>query len=273
VTTPIRDEMDRLNFARRLAHEAGALTREYFGRTDLGVERKRDGTEVTDADKACERLIRAGIARDFPDDGILGEEFDDKPAMSDYRWIIDPIDGTFSFARGVPLYAVLIACERLDRGRSIDGGVRLGVITLPALDNETVFAVRGGGAFHQVGGSDPTPARVSATENPTSATLCVTSRSYFERADRLDVFERMHEALSDARGFPDAYAAVLLATGRVEAMVEPVVEPWDIAPLQPILAEAGGTCTDWAGRETVFTNSLLATNGLLHEQLLRVANP
>jgi histidinol-phosphatase len=273
----VPEEAARLEFALELAREAGELTLGYFGRAGLSVERKGDGSEVTEADKACEEMIRARLGKAFPDDGVLGEEFADREAKSAYRWIVDPIDGTFSFARGVPLYSVLIACERLEGGEAVDGGVRLGVIALPALGSpeggpggETVWAVRGGGAWHRVGTGETRAARVSGVTKPEDATVCMTSRDYFVRDNSLAVMQRAEEAVGHARGWSDAYAAVLLATGRIEVMVEPVMFPWDAAPLQVIVAEAGGRCTDWTGRETVHHQRVLATNGHLHRYMMDV---
>ncbi|MEM7755808.1 MAG: inositol monophosphatase family protein [Planctomycetota bacterium] len=274
--SPIPQESDRLELARTTAREASELSLTFFNNPSLRIQTKGDGSEVTEADEACEKLIRARIIEAFPDDGIMGEEFDDRPSQSGYRWIIDPIDGTFSFARGVPLYSVLIACEKLDNNEPVDAGVRLGLIAMPALHpptgagrGEYVYAVRNGGAWHQMGTADPVRAHVSNITDPDHATTCITTRAHFARNNALDVLERTLTATGHSRGWSDAYPALLLATGRVEAMVEPNMKPWDSATMQPIIAEAGGTCTDWNSRESIHTGSLLATNGHLHDHLLK----
>jgi len=273
--SPIPAEADRLDLAVAIARAAGELSLTYFNRPTLHVERKRDGSEVTEADKACETLLRERIIERFPEDGILGEEFDDRPSESGYRWILDPIDGTFSFARGVPLYSVLIGCEKLENGEPVDGGVRLGVIAMPALiapgggGFEMVWAVRGGGCYHTTGANDPVRTTVSDIADPAEATTCTTTRAHFVKHNQLDTLERILTATGHSRGWSDAYPAVLLATGRVEAWVEPKMQPWDSAPMQPIIAEAGGKCTDWDGRESIHTGPIVATNGRLHEHMLK----
>ncbi|MEM1185484.1 MAG: inositol monophosphatase family protein [Planctomycetota bacterium] len=273
--SPIPAEADRLELARTLARDAGELSLTYFNKPSLQIERKLDGSEVTEADHECERMIRAKLIEKFPQDGIMGEEFEDRRSDSGYRWILDPIDGTFSFARGVPLYSVLIAVEKLENGEPVDAGVRIGVIAMPALCppgggswGEYVYAVRGGGAWHQFGNAEPVRARVSDVTDPEHATTCITTRAHFARNNALDVLERILTATGHSRGWSDAYPAVLLATGRIEAMVEPNMKPWDNGPMQPIIAEAGGVCTDWNRRESIHTGSLLATNGHVHDHIL-----
>ena len=147
------DVTSRLSVARELALEAGKLTLKYFRQDDLRVDLKKDASPVTIADREAEELIRKRVAAEFPQDGILGEEFGEQPGTSGWRWIIDPIDGTKSFIHGVPLYGVLIGVELNEQSQ-------IGVIHLPALD-ETVYAATGQGAWHVRGGASPRPARVS----------------------------------------------------------------------------------------------------------------
>ena len=260
----------RYAFALEAAAAAAAVTLEYFRSPSLGVEHKGDGSPVTAADKAAERLLRERIAERFPGDGVLGEEFDDTESKTGWRWIIDPIDGTFSFIKGVPLYTTLLAAERLsDAGEPVPGGVEIGVIAAPALD-EVVYAARGHGAWRRVGAADPVRARVSSVASLAEATVCTTSLDYYTTPESRAVFDRVERACAHTRGWSDAYAATLLATGRCDAMVEPFMNPWDSAPMEPIIAEAGGKLTDWRGLETVHGPDLLVTNGAMHDELLRL---
>lgn len=251
----------RLEYAIACAQAGGDLTLEYFSTGVIAADRKGDGTPVTVADRGCEELIRRMIRERFPDDGLLGEEFgDEEPAGdSEYRWIIDPIDGTFSFMHGVPLYTTLIGIEDVGSGEVVAGVVRA-----PALD-EVVYARTGGGAWHRVGSDDPRPARVSATGTLAEATVSSTSLDYWDDASE---WNRLHARSAHTRGWPDAYAVLLVATGRCDAVVESNVHPWDIAPFGPILSEAGGRSTDWRGRTTAHTDSVIASNGRLHDELL-----
>ncbi|MAY73290.1 MAG: inositol monophosphatase [Phycisphaerae bacterium] len=262
------DVQQRLEVAIEVARDAGALTLETFGRSRNDVERKSDGSEVTAIDRAAERFIRERLAAEFDGDGVLGEEFEPKPSRSGWRWIIDPIDGTFSFVRGVPLYATLLGAERVDANGRPTGPVEVGVIVMPALD-EVVYGATGGGAWRTQGSGDPVAARVNSVDRLEDATICVTSVDYFDKQGLSDVFSRMCAASGHTRGWSDAYAAVLLATGRCDALVEPIMNPWDSAPMQPIITEAGGRLSDWTGKETVHAPTLVASNGRVHDELLR----
>jgi histidinol phosphatase-like enzyme (inositol monophosphatase family) len=255
---------DRLEFALAAASAGGEAALAYFRQGRLNIETKGDGTPVTAADRACEQEIRARLASRYPADGVLGEEFGDTRGTTGCRWIIDPIDGTFSFIHGVPLFTTLIGLEALDgpyAGRAVAG-----VIHAPAL-GETVWARLGGGAWHRVAGGDPTPARVSATERLKAATVCTTSEDYWGEGD-VDRWRAITAASKHTRGWPDAYGAMLVATGRCDAMVEPKLHPWDIAPFGPILAEAGGASTDWEGSPGCNAVTAVASNGRIHGELL-----
>lgn len=271
----IEGAAERLELAVEAAEAAGRLTLELFGRarSGLGVEIKRDGTEVTAADRGAEALVRSRIAAAFPGDAVMGEEMGETPGGSGWRWIIDPIDGTFSFVRGVPLYATLIAAEWVGiegRGEGQGRGrVEVGVIELPAL-GERVHAARGLGAWHTVRGSGPTRARVSRAATLGQAVVCTTSLDYFKGPAARGVFDRVCAAAGHTRGWSDAYPAALLATGRVDVLFESAIKPWDIAALEPIIAEAGGRLSDWAGAPSVYSGTLAASNGLVHEELLGV---
>ena len=252
-------------FAVEIAREAGALTLDYFGKPDLAVDLKADRTPVTEADRGAEKLLRRRIAERFPADGILGEEFGELPGTSGRRWILDPIDGTRSFERGVPLYGNLIALE-------FDGEIELGVINMPAL-GEMVHAARGAGArwitgiggVAGVGGrrEQDRPARVSGQAEPRDALFSYTSWRGFARAGADAMLDRLRETFGPDRGWGDCYGHLLVATGRADVMVDPRLEVWDAAALKVCVEEAGGTFTDLSGTATHVGGSGYSTNALL----------
>ncbi len=245
-----------LDDAVAIATEAGALTTRWFRAADLAVERKPDGTPVTAADRAAEALVRERVAGAYPDDGVLGEEEVERVGTSGRRWIVDPIDGTKAFARGVPLYTTLLAVED-------EHGVAAGVIVVPAL-GEAVWAGRGLGCFH-----DGAPCRVSTVSALADAYLTTSSYSHWPEAALLGV-RRSGMAM---RTWGDGYAYLLVATGRMEAMVDHAVSPYDVAAMPVVLAEAGGRFTDLAGGDGYAGGSGLATNGVLHEEVRALVAP
>jgi myo-inositol-1(or 4)-monophosphatase len=244
-----------LDFAVDAAYEAGRSTLGHF-QTAIDVETKADATPVTIADRGAEKLLRARIERRFPDHAIVGEEYGATgPAGASCRWILDPVDGTQSFVHGVPLYATLVGVE-------VDGEAAVGVAYFPGLD-EMVHAARGLGARW-----NGRPCRVSSAARLADATFCYTSVEGFQRSGRDPALRRLLAATRTHRGWGDAYAHALVATGRVELAVEPVMNLWDNAPLLPILAEAGGRFTDWTGKVRIDGGDAVSTNGLLHDQVL-----
>lgn len=254
----------RLELALEAGREAGAITLEYFRCEDLEIQRKGDDSPVTLADRRAEEHLRRRIAQAFPADGILGEEFPEQPGRSGYRWILDPIDGTKSFIHGVPLYGTLIGVER--GGRCV-----LGVILLPALD-ECVYASVGQGAWHVRGGGPARPARVSSCPRLAEGLFVTSEVANFDKIHRRDAYDRLQAACRLARTWGDCFGYALVATGRAEVMVDPIMNLWDAAALQPILEEAGGTFTDWQGRPTIHSGQGIATNGhVLAEVLSLVA--
>lgn len=254
----------RLALAVQTAKEAGLITLGYFRASDLDIELKCDDTPVTIADRRAEEHMRSRIQAALPDDGILGEEMPEHPGTSGFRWILDPIDGTKSFIHGVPLYSTLIAVEY--EGRSV-----LGVIRIPALD-ETVYAARGLGAWHLIADQPPRPARVSQQRH-LSKSLFVTSEVLsFDKTNRRPTYDRLQNAARLTRTWGDGYGYLMVATGRADLMVDPVMAIWDAAPMPPILEEAGGTFTDWAGKPTHLATEGVATNGLLLDQVLALTH-
>jgi histidinol phosphatase-like enzyme (inositol monophosphatase family) len=246
-------DSDLLEAAVALAREAGDITMRWFRSPELGVQTKADGTPVTEADRAAERHVRGWLEANFPDDAVVGEEEVDHPGTSGRRWIIDPIDGTKAFTRGVPLFATLLAVDD-------EHGPAVGVIHLPALQ-ETVWAGRGLGCFVNGG-----PARVSGHDTLDGA--YVTSSAIDHWPDR--AMPAVQVAGAVVRTWGDGYGYALVATGRVEAMFDPVVAPWDLAPMPVVLTEAGGRFTDLSGTVRIDGGSGVATNGAVHDQLLEL---
>jgi histidinol phosphatase-like enzyme (inositol monophosphatase family) len=255
------DLQPRLELAVEAAREVGRITLEYFRRDDLDVELKPDDTPVTIADRRAEEHLRQRIAAAFPSDGILGEELAERLGTSGFRWILDPIDGTKSFIHGVPLYATLVGLE-------CDGQSVLGVINIPALD-ECVYAARGLGAWYLQAGQPPRRANVSRRKS-LSAALFVTSEVLsFDKTGRRAAFDRLQGAARLTRTWGDGYGYLMVATGRADVMVDPVMAIWDAAPLPPILEEAGGTFTDWRGNPSFQSGDGVATNGLLLAEVIK----
>jgi histidinol phosphatase-like enzyme (inositol monophosphatase family) len=251
----------RWKLAVDLAHEAGKSTLNYF-RRGVDYERKPDQSPVTVADREAELLARERIARVFPNDAILGEEFGSTTGTSGYRWVIDPIDGTKSFISGVPLYSTLVGV--LHEEKPV-----VGVIYIPALD-EGVHAARGGGAWYFSGGGDDVPTTVSS-RSCLSDGLFVTSQvdSYYHRGAG-SVFSNLEKKAYVTRTWGDGYGYLLVATGRAEVMVDPLMQVWDAAAIQPILEEAGGVFVDWQGQPTVFSGEGIATNRHLLPEVLEI---
>lgn len=243
-----------VDFAVALARHAGEITNRYF-KGSYVAERKADNSFVTVADREAEKYLRTQIEKAFPDDAILGEEEGEKPGRSNRRWILDPIDGTYSFVRGVPLYGVLIGLE-------IDSEAVLGVVNLPALD-EVICAARGLGCFW-----NDAPTRVSATESLSDALLLATDFSSCERYGFGRAAEILQRQVNACRTWGDVYGHVLVATGRADIMLDPIMNVWDCAPLLPIVEEAGGTFTDWQGQRTIHGGNAISTNRILFESVI-----
>jgi histidinol phosphatase-like enzyme (inositol monophosphatase family) len=251
----------RLEHARIIAHQAGELTLRYFYDADkLTVEKKTDESPVTIADRESEQLLRQRIAERFPDDAIVGEEFPNTEGTSGFRWFLDPIDGTKSFIHGVPLYSVLIGLEK--EGQCVGG-----VIALPAL-HELVWAGSGLGAWHETSRGEPKRCRVSQCSSLSEATFLTSEIRTFDHTNRREAYDRLEKSTRLSRTWGDAYGYVLVATGRADLMVDPQGADWDVAPLLVILEESGGRLTDWNGTATIFGKEAVATNGILHDEVL-----
>lgn len=252
---PSKDELRELmEFSVALARGAGDITLKYF-RQRPETSTKSDGTYVTIADREVEAYLRRQIAERFPDDGVLGEEEGERQGRSGRRWIVDPIDGTFAFVHGVPFYGVLIGLE-------IDDEPSVGVVNIPAL-NEIVAAARGCGCY-----LNGAPTSVSTIDKLDDALLLATAFNTCERYGFGRAVELLQARAKTSRTWGDCYGYVLVATGRAEVMLDPVINPWDCAPFLPILEEAGGTFSDWRGKRTIMGKNSIATNGLLFAEVM-----
>lgn len=244
-----------LEFITETAYLAGRLTLGYF-QTGIRPDHKADQSPVTVADRLAEELIRSRIEKRYPAHAIIGEEFGAKEAQSaSHCWYIDPIDGTKSFIRGVPLYAVLIGLE-------IEGQVQVGACYLPALD-EMVAAATGLGCWW-----NGRRAQVSSVSSLSQAVVTCTDAAKFARHGRGEAWERIQQAAWYRTGWGDAYGYCLVATGRAELMLDPIMNDWDCGPFPPILSEAGGYFGDWQGNVTIHAAEALATTQTLLPEVL-----
>ena len=245
-----------LDFAIDIAHTAGQITLGYFQR-EIDIDFKTDDSPVTIADKKAEEFIRSKIEDKFPQHGILGEEFGESNKNAGFKWIIDPIDGTKSFMRGVPLYSVLIALE-------IEGKIELGVSYFPAL-NEMLYASRNAGAYF-----NGRRVYVSQVNDLKKAVFAFTDVANFDNFNRSKEWQKLKKASYYRAGWGDAYGHALVATGRVEAMFDPIMNPWDCGPFAIILPEAGGYFGNWRGQKTIYANEAMSVNGNLLEPILEL---
>jgi histidinol-phosphatase len=243
---------DLMDFAVRTARDAGDITLRHFGTAE--VRFKGDGSELTAADLAAESYIRAALAEAFPDDGVLGEEEAERPSRSGRRWIVDPIDGTRSFASGVPLYCVLMTLEA--EGRPV-----LGCAHFPAI-GQTLVAGTGAGAW--VNGQR---VRVSACDDLAQARLVTSGLEYWrDHATHADGFDRLVGATRIARTWGDGFGYYLVATGRAELFCDPICgQYYDYAPFCVIIPEAGGRLSRFDGAPLGTMTDAIASNGLLHD--------
>lgn len=255
------DWRSRYNLAVEAARKGGEFARQIYDATfhdrNMDVIAKADNSPVTAADRGAEQLIRKLVSQYFPTDGFLGEEFGDQPGTSGFRWIIDPIDGTKSFVRHVPIWATLVGLEY--KGEQIAGAVYIPVF------RQMYRALRGDGAY-----LDDCRIRVSDVAQLSDAILCYSSINWFTRHGKRDTFLNLYEKAGRQRGYGDFYGFVLVAQGSCDLMVEHGVNPWDIAATKAIVEEAGGTFTDWDGADTIHRPDVLATNGKLHAETLGI---
>lgn len=254
---------DDLALALELADLADEITMARFGADDLVVETKPDLTPVSEADRAVEQTLRARLAELAPGDAILGEEYGvDAVQGARRRWILDPIDGTKSYVRGVPVWATLLALEE-------DGVLTLGVVSAPALARRW-WAARGTGSFVRDGTGAPRPVRVSAICSLTDAQLCFGGFEEWLETGRLEALTDLSRRCWRSRGYGDFWQYMLVAEGAAEIALDPVASVWDLAAPLVVVTEAGGWFTDLRGVATAEGGDGVATNRALHEAVLEL---
>jgi histidinol-phosphatase len=250
------DWRNRYDTAIETTRRAAQIAQRYFDAA-LTVEWKADESPVTIADRETEAYLRQALASAFPGDGFLGEEHGEEPTSTGYRWIIDPIDGTRSFVRGIPLWGTLVGLE-------YQGELIAGVIDAPGL-GQTWRALRGDGAYRN-------DRRIHVSDEATlkKSLVFYSGVNWFIQANAQDAFLELVRQTDRQRGFGDFYGFVLVAQGAGEMMVEHGVHAWDIGAIVPIIEEAGGKFSDWDGRLDLFRPDCVATNGKIHEETLRL---
>jgi len=259
--SPSADDLSRdLELALRLADAADAQSLPRFDSPDLEVSTKADHSHVTDADLATERAIREILASERPEDGIFGEEFGAQ-GSTHRQWIIDPIDGTANFLRGVPLWGTMIAL-------AIDGVPQVGVVSMPALGRRW-WGAAGSGAWTATD-AEPRRIRTSSVSSLDDASVSFQSISQWAESGHLDQLLKLAGRVWRDRAYGDIYAYMLLAEGRIDMVAEFGVKEYDVAAAVPIVREAGGRMTGFDGTETISDLSTLATNGVLHDAFLEL---
>lgn len=253
-----------LALAHELADAADALTLARFRALDLQVSAKPDLTPVSDADLAVEAVVRGRIAAARPGDAVLGEE-EGLVGSGPRQWVVDPVDGTKNFVRGVPVWATLVALQ-------VDGVVTTGVVSAPALGRRW-WAARGEGAWAGPRQKDATRLQVSGVSSLADAALSYSSLTGWEDAGRLPGLLSLSRQVWRTRAFGDFWSHVLVAEGAVDASCEPEVSLWDLAALQVVVEEAGGRFSDLSGAATPAGGSVVCSNGLLHDEVLAALAP
>ena len=262
------ESTDRYDLAQRIAKSAGKITLNRFQTDKFEVEKKADRSPLTVADRESETHLREQIAQHFPDDAIVGEEFGVTEGNSGWRWILDPIDGTKSFIAGVPLYGTMVAVDRAIEN-SDQRECLIGSVYIPGLD-EGLHAMAGQGAWHFRGDADPVRAAVSSNRQISDAVLATSEIETFDETGQSELWDRLANEVYFCRTWGDVYGYLLLATGRIDVMVDPILNIWDAAAVMPIVQEAGGTFTDFNGEVKIDTGSAIASNGPFHDRLLEL---
>lgn len=247
---------EETELALAMAREAAGILLPHFREAaSLRVETKADNSPVTIADRAAEEALRKLMEKHTPGYGIIGEEFGATAGKADREWVVDPIDGTKAFIHGVPLFGTLLAL--LEGGRPV-----VGVISLPAL-GQVMHGSRGGGCF-----LDGAPCRVSSAGRVEDSLLLDGSATTMERLGHGPAWAALRKRAKLHRGWGDCYGHMLVACGRAEAMVDPIVSIWDVAPMAVLLPEAGGRFSAFSGRDSIHENSGISSNSLIHEEII-----
>ena len=274
------DLKDDLAFAHALADLADAISLDRYQALDLVVSTKPDSTPVTDADRAVETAIREAISMHRSEDGLVGEEFgSDKGASSRY-WVIDPIDGTKNFMRGVPIWATLIALVEVNSSGIEE--VIVGVVSAPALSRRW-SAARGLGAYvrfyshdemnEDLDTNESLEKRIKVSKVSSISDASISYSDFVGWGSRLEPFQKMLNSAWRTRAIGDFWSHMLVAEGSIDVAIEPSLALWDMAALEIIVREAGGIFTDISGRNGPFGSSAISTNGLLHNEVVNGVNP
>lgn len=250
--------MIKTDFLHTLAEESARVIMPWFGNRELEIERKADESQVTIADRAAEQIMRELIRKKFPQHGIVGEEFGSENTEAEFVWVLDPIDGTASFTRGCPLFGTLIAL--LQNGHPV-----LGAINLPALKQLCM----GDGQEAKING---TKVKLREGVALSQATLLASAIDTIRKYQSWERFEQLLERTNLFRTWGDCYGYVLLAGGWADIMLDPIMNPWDIMALVPIITGAGGIITDWSDNDVVKGKSCVAANKELHAQVMELLN-
>lgn len=252
----------RLDFAVQAAKDVSPFILSHFQNAELEVISKSDATPVTVADRGAEERLRDAIEKTFRGDGVLGEEFDEVPSKNGFRWILDPIDGTKSFIHGVPLFGTLIGIEQ-------DGEVVAGVSRFPALD-EVCYGATGEGSWFQARDQAPRRNKVKDVTRIEDAVFCTTTMRRWQNLDKKHIFEHLCTRARLTRGWGDCYGHCLVATGRIQLMIDTGMSVWDAAALLPIVTEAGGRFVDWKGHTTASGGNGLSVVPGIADEVLRL---
>ena len=238
----------RIKALKTTSEQVSTFVLSHFFNQNFTLSLKKDGSEVTTVDIEAENLAKELLLGAFPEDSFLGEEHAEVVGSSEFRWVVDPIDGTASFAKGVPLFGTLVGLEH--NGETIAGAAHL-----PAM-HESITAVKGQGAIH----NSQHAALVSSIASIDEAMVCTTSFDYYKQTNSTSLYETLVDSVGSTRGWSDCYGFMLLCTGRIDAVVEPLLKPWDIIPWLPIIKEAGGMYSPIA-------EGGIASNAKIHDSL------
>jgi histidinol-phosphatase len=272
--------LDDLALAHALADLADAITLDRYQSQDLVITTKPDNTPVTDADRAVETAIREALGTYRSDDGLVGEEFGSDKGSSGRYWVIDPIDGTKNFMRGVPTWATLIALVQVDASGNEE--VVVGIASAPALARRWAAAKSHGATVRFNAGTDDLSEesncasldkKISVSKVSTLSDASISYSDFVGWGDRLEPFQKMLAGAWRTRGIGDFWSHMLVAEGAVDVAIEPSLAVWDMAALDIIVREAGGTFTNTAGQNGPFGGSGVSTNGLLHNAVINGLNP
>ena len=258
----------RLELAKTIAKSAGKLTLNYFQTDRFDVMKKGDGSPLTIADQESEKHLRAAIKEAFPNDAVVGEEFGETAGDSGYCWILDPIDGTKSFISGVPLYGTMVAVEKV-ADPDLPRQSIIGSVYFPGLDIG-IYALRGNGAWSFQAEEAPVAAKVSMKSEITDSVLATSEVEAFGDRGANEIYQQLADSVYFCRTWGDVYGYYLVATGRIEIMIDPELNIWDAAAVQPIIEEAGGRFTDWAGTNRIDAGEAIGSNGLIHPSVVEI---